>query len=229
VPRVRVVLVRPDTPVNVGATARVVRNTGLSGLDLVSPGDWRTVECWRTAWGAQDVLEAAREFEGLAPALAGASLAVALTGRRPAGAPILDVREAAAELGSLGPDEAASLVFGPETAGLTRDELALCSRLATIPSHADQPSLNLSHAVAVAACEVFRAQSRPETPPRRATHDEKERMLALLREGLLRIEALPGVNTEGYFSEWRALFQRADLTPKEVRLLEHLARKMSRA
>jgi len=83
--------------------------------------------------------------------------------------------------------------------------------------------------VAVAACEAFRAQRRPDTPPRRATHDEKERMLALLREGLLRIEALPGVNTDGYFSEWRALFQRADLTPKEVRLLEHLARKMSRA
>lgn len=228
-PRVRVVLVRPDTPANVGATARVVRNTGLSGLDLVSPGDWRTVECWRTAWGAQDVLEEAREFPDLAPALAGASLAVALTGRRPAGAPILDVREAAAELGSLGPDEAASLVFGPETAGLTRDELALCGRLATIPSHADQPSLNVSHAVAVAACEVFRAPRRPETPPRRATHDEKERMLALLRQGLLSIEALPGVNTEGYFSEWRALFQRADLTPKEVRLLEHLARKLSRA
>ena len=228
-PRVRVVLVRPDTPANVGATARVVRNTGLSGLDLVAPGDWRTVECWRTAWGAQDVLEEAREFPDLAPALAGASLVVALTGRRASGAPILDVREAAAEIGSLGPEETACLVFGPETAGLTRDELALCGRLATIPTHADQPSLNLSHAVAVAACEMFRVESRRDTPPRRATHDEKERMLALLREGLLRIEALPGANTDGYFSEWRALFQRADLTPKEVRLLEHLARKMSRA
>ena len=52
-------------------------------------------------------------------------------------------------------------------------------------------------------------------------------MLGLLREGLRAIEALPGVNTEGYFLEWRGLFQRADLTPKEVRLLEHMARKMA--
>ena len=65
--RVRVVLVRPDSAVNVGATARVVRNYGLRGLDLVSPGDWRTVACWRTAWGAQEVLEEARVFPSCAP------------------------------------------------------------------------------------------------------------------------------------------------------------------
>ena len=51
-------------------------------------------------------------------------------------------------------------------------------------------------------------------------------MLDLLREGLLAIGALPPANTDGFFAEWRALFQRADLTAKEVRLLEHMARKM---
>jgi len=54
-------------------------------------------------------------------------------------------------------------------------------------------------------------------------------MLVLLREGLRAIEALPAVNTEGRFEEWRTLFQRADLTPKEVRLLEHMARKMKQS
>jgi tRNA C32,U32 (ribose-2'-O)-methylase TrmJ len=62
-----------------------------------------------------------------------------------------------------------------------------------------------------------------------ATHDQKERLLGLLREGLLAIEALPRVGTEGYFADWRALVQRSDLTAKELKLLEHLARKMKRA
>ena len=53
-------------------------------------------------------------------------------------------------------------------------------------------------------------------------------MLDLLRAGLRRIEALPARNTDRYFREWQALFFRADLTPKEVRLLEHMARKMAR-
>ena len=65
--------------------------------------------------------------------------------------------------------------------------------------------------------------------PRRATHEEKEALVALLREGLLAIGALPALNTDGYFREWRAIFSRADLTPKELRLLEHMARKMARA
>jgi TrmH family RNA methyltransferase len=225
-PRVRVVLVRPETPANVGATARIVRNTGLTTVALVSPGDWRSVECWRTAWGAHDVLEKAQVFPELDAALAGCAYVAAFSGRHDRGVPALDVREMAAELARLDPDAEAALVFGPEGAGLTLAELALCGRRVRIPAHAGQPSLNLSHAVMVAGYEVFRAGRRLEHAPRRATHDEKERLLVLLRAGLRALEALPADNTDGYFREWRALVQRADLTPRELRLLEHMARKM---
>ena len=228
--RLRVVLVRPETSANVGACARVVRNAGAAGLDLVAPGDWRTVDCWRTAWGASDVLEEARVFDDLGAALAGAAMAVALTGRRHPGAPVADIREAAAAIAGLGRDEGAALVFGPEKTGLTNDEIALCGRCAVIPAHPAQPSFNLSHAVAIAAHEVFRASRRDgESAGPRVTHDQKERLLALLREGLLAIEALPSVNTDGYFADWRALVQRTDLTAKELKLLEHVARKMGQA
>jgi len=227
VARLRIVLVRPETSANVGACARVVRNTGADGLDLVAPEDWRTVDCWRTAWGAHDVLEEARVFGDLAAALAGTAMAVALTGRRHPGAPVADVHDVAAAIAGLGRDETAAFVFGPETTGLTNDEIATCGRSATIPAHPGQPSFNLSHAVAIAAYEVFRASRRDgKSPGPRVTHDQKERLLALLREGLLGIEALPPVNTDGYFADWRALVQRTDLTAKELKLLEHAARKM---
>jgi tRNA/rRNA methyltransferase len=194
----------------------------------VSPGDWRGVECWRTAWGAQEVLEEARVFDSLPAALAGATFVAGFSGRRDAGVPVCDVRELAGELTGLGAEDQVALVFGPESSGLSLEELSLCGRRVRIPSHPQQPSLNLSHAVMVAAYEVFRASRRPVAGTRRASHEEKARMLGLLREGLLRLEALPPANTDGYFQEWRALFERADLTPKEVRLLEHMARKMAR-
>jgi tRNA/rRNA methyltransferase len=225
--RVQVVLVRPGTAANVGAVARAIRNTGLDGLALVAAADWRSVECWRSAWGAHEVLEQARSFGSLAEALAGSALAVGFSGKAGAG-PGRDVREVAAELAGLETGAMASLVFGPESAGLNHAELALCGVRAVIPSHPAQPSLNLSHAVMVAGYEVFRARSAPSAPgERRATHDEKQRMLCLLRDGLRAIEALPRANTEGYFEEWRALFQRTDLTPRELKLLEHMARKMT--
>jgi tRNA/rRNA methyltransferase len=230
VPRVRIVLVRPESAANVGACARVVRNTGADGLDLVQPGDWRSLECWRSAWGAQDVLEQARVFDDLAAALTEAGTSVAFTGRRSPGPRPVDVREAALEIAALGRDETAALVFGPETSGLTNDELIVCGRAATIPSNGAQPSYNLSHAVAIAAYEVHRAGRRGhDEPPRRATHAEKERLLALLRLGLGAIRALPPTHADRSFADWRALVQRAELTERELNLLEHAARKMTLA
>jgi TrmH family RNA methyltransferase len=222
------VLVRPQSPANIGAAARVVRNTGLEGLDLVAPGDWRTLECWRTAWRAQDVLEEARVFQTVTEAVAGATYVAGLSGRKPGGAPALEVREMAREVAALGPEDRVALVFGPETSGLTDGELLACGRRAFIPSHPDQPSLNLSHAVMLAAYEVYRAARRPPAQPRRATTAEKEALLALWREGLEAIEALPPANAAGAFEAWRALVLRADLTPREVGLFEHVARKMVR-
>ena len=224
-------LVRPETPANVGACARVARNTGAAGLDLVSPGDWRTLECWRSAWGAHEVLEQALVFDDLAAALAGASLAIALTGRRPAGmAPVEDVRVAAEAVASLHAEETAALVFGPEASGLSNEEVRTCGRSAIIPSHPAQPSYNLSHAVAIAAYEVHRAlRPRPADTVRRATHEEKQRLIELLRAGLDGIRALPPNGAELSFDDWRELVRRADLTRRELMLLQHAARKMAAA
>lgn len=226
--RVRVVLVRPETSANVGACARIVRNTGAAGLDLVAPGDFRTVECWRTAWGAHEVLEAARVFDQLKAALEGVSLAVAFTGRRRSQGPVvMDVRDAAAQVKGLAREATAALVFGPESNGLTNDELALCGSVATIPADPAQPSYNLSHAVAIAAYEVGRAGRRGgDTPRALATHDQKELVLTLLEPALIAASVLPHANTASYFAGWRAFLHRIDLTPQELGLLEHLAHRL---
>jgi tRNA/rRNA methyltransferase len=224
---VHVVLVRPESPANVGAVARAIANTGLAGLRLVAPGDWRTIECWRSAWGSHEILEQAAVYDDLRAAVADAQAALAFSGKRERGAASVDVREAALEVAGRGA-ETTCLVFGPESTGLTQDELAQCGHRVLIPAHPGQPSLNLSHAVMVAAYEVFRASARPAVGGRRATLEEKTAMRARLREGMIAIGAVPEIDGEGYMREWEALFARADLTPREVRLLEHLGRKMAK-
>lgn len=224
---IRVVLVRPERAVNVGAVARAMRNAGLDELSLVAPGDWRTLECWRSARGAQELLERAQVHEDLEAALADASWVAGFSRRAVADAARLDVRELAEEVAGLPAGRIASLVFGPERTGLRADELVRCGRRAVIPTHPDQPSLNLSHAVAIAGYEVYRARRRGaavRTPG--VTHADKQTLLELARPGLEAVGALPPKSADSAFRGWQAMVQRADLTRADLRRLQHLARRL---
>jgi len=225
--RVRVVLNRPESASNVGAVARVISNTGLAGLDLVQPCDFRTVEAWRMAWRSEDVLEQVRVFESLEEARANAVYIAGFAGREGKRVEPITPRQMASEIASLGENAEAAIVFGCESRGLTEEELGLCQRRVRIPSHPSQPSLNLAQAVMVAAYEIFVASGEPRPKvPERATAGEADLALGAFREALLEIGFLPPDHPEARFVEWRELFGRAGLTARETRVLLALARRI---
>ena len=80
----------------------------------------------------------------------------ALRGAFPAALPLEAAAAAAAAPGEAPPPPVA-LVFGREESGLLEEELLLCSHACAIPSGRSQPSLNLSHAVAVVLSQLFEA------------------------------------------------------------------------
>jgi tRNA/rRNA methyltransferase len=220
-------LVRPEHPANIGAAARAAANMGLSGLDLVAPGDWRTVDAWRMAWGAQEMLERARVLPRLEEALRGSSYTAALSGRSPAYGKAITVKEMARELSALPEDARAAVVFGPESKGLPERDLLLCQRRVRIPASQDRPSLNLAQAVMVTAYEIFMAESLEGIRPlERASAEDAGRALDAFREALLAIGFLPKENPEARFVEWRELFGRAGVSPREVKLILALARRI---
>lgn len=223
-----VVLVRPENPANIGATARAMRNTGLHRLILVAPAPFRTVECWRSAWGAHDVLEAIEEVPDLRSAVERYDHLAAFTGRSNADQPATDVREIAIRFVGLPATARTAFVFGPETAGLSEDELRLCGVRVRIPTHPDQPSINLSHAVLVAGYEWLRASRSP--PPGGdglASGPEREAFLATWRDALVTAGALAEDDTR-YFDRWADFIRRTPLAPRDLRLFVHLARKLKR-
>src|SRR5690348_9197672 len=81
--RVRVVLVEPQTAVNIGATARAMSSMGLSELALVKPiADHRSAEARAVAHNAAELLEAAEVCETVLDACRDAVLIVGTTNRR---------------------------------------------------------------------------------------------------------------------------------------------------
>lgn len=141
----RVVLVEPENPLNVGFVARAMRASGLGDLVIVG-AKWREVpaEAFVTGVSAPEVLKGAALVPVLADALRGCDGAVAFS-RRPSA---LKQKEFVLPDAPSLPGKTA-LVFGRESSGLTREETAQCPYLARIPCR-NGVSLNLGQAVAVA-------------------------------------------------------------------------------
>lgn len=227
--RIRVVLCRPSHPGNIGAAARAMKNMGLSRLALVVPRTFPDSEASARAAGADDILAAANVCASLDEALAGTTLAVALSARsRDLGPQPRTVREAVAELLASTASGEVALVFGNETSGLSNDELQRCHTAVTIPANPEFSSLNLGAAVQVLCYELRLAahggqppsaeQATPFASPL-ATHDEIEGLYTHLEAVMTDTGFFNPAKPGRLLPKLRRLFGRARLEKDEVNIL----------
>lgn len=144
----RVVLVGPENPRNVGFVARAMLCFGASELFVCGvPWTVPPAEARKTGVSALEILDGARVVPDLAAALRGCDGAIAFS-RRPS-----VLRQESFDLPGAPPASLlkgkVALVFGRESNGLTREESALCPAVARIPCR-EGLSLNLGQAAAIA-------------------------------------------------------------------------------
>lgn len=154
--RLRVVLVAPQHPGNIGAAARAMKVMGLTELALVTPQRFPAAEATARSSGADDVLASAQVHETLQGAITDCVLAIGTSARaRHTAWPLLNARDAAqAAVSQALPGQKVALVFGRERSGLTNEELDHCRIHLRIPTNPDYASLNLAAAVQVVSYEV---------------------------------------------------------------------------
>jgi len=227
----RIVLVRPKDPANIGASARAMKNFGLTDLYLVAPQRGLSRHAYALASHADDVLNAATVCETVAEALQGCTLALGTTARpRASEARVYTPREAA-ETSSR---EGVAVLFGPEDYGLSNDDLRHCQGYIQIPTAA-YASLNLAQAVQLVAYEWFVAGAdtgspervRSETASREvASREVLEGMYAQLLHTLHQIGYTDAQRQGSADTLFRSLFDRADLSAREVAALRGLWRQV---
>lgn len=240
---VRIVLVQPESPGNIGAAARALKAMGMSQLVLVKPVC--NPHCDEARWlahNAADTLAKAQVVDTLEEALAETVVSIATTRRlRRQGQPYLTPEEAAALLqertqpiagesvagpaGEPASPRAAAIVFGRESSGLTNEELAACSLQSTIPAHADQQSLNLAQAVMLYAYMLYQRSLRPserEFPWELATHTELEGFYRKLGPWFERMGVKPASTMDNFVSRFRRVLSRFPLESRDVQLLHML-------
>lgn len=155
---IRIVLVRPTHPGNIGATARAMKTMALRRLYLVAPETFPSPEATDRAAGADDLLESAVVCATLDEAIRDCHLVLGTTARqRRIEWPALDPAEGARRLVEAAPRGPVALLFGQERTGLLNTELDRCHFMVTIPADREYSSLNLAAAVQILAYEIHRA------------------------------------------------------------------------
>lgn len=229
--RIKVVLVAPQGPLNIGSVCRAMGNFGFSDLRLVAPEtDHLCDQARRMAVKAKDILESATIYPDLASALADCSFAIGTTRRfGKYREDLYDPDEAAEALVARPTEEPIALVFGREDHGLFTEELDLCQRTLTIPTNDAMPSMNLAQAVSLCLYEVSKADRKvsgaaPDDPSARklASNEVLESMFCHMRRSLVEAGYLDPVNPDHILRGFRRIFGRAGLNDREVRILHGL-------
>ncbi len=183
----RVVLVAPRNPLNIGAAARAMSNFGFSHLRVVNPYELAFREA-RSAVGAAPLLARAEEFKTLADAIEDCTLVVGTTavGRRQPQNPVHRLDQASRLIRKHLIGGCVALLFGSEKRGLSNEDLSHCHWLLRIPTREEQRSMNLGQAVAVCLYELARDPQAASKPEKHipANSADLERLTALLLDAL---------------------------------------------
>jgi tRNA/rRNA methyltransferase len=156
----KVILVEPNGPLNVGSVARLCSNFEVDELRIVSPKcDIFSLEAKKMALKGQKFLDHCKIFDNLEKAIFDCDLVLATCGK-------IDVSK---DSSFESPEDIfnwtisfkkinnLAIIFGREDRGLTNSELLLANKILTIPTSQNNPSLNLSHAVSIVLYELNKA------------------------------------------------------------------------
>jgi len=225
---VRIVLVEPTHPGNIGAVARAMKTMGLADLALVRPRRFPDAEASARASGADDVLAAAQICDSLIEAIGDCGFVAGSSARlRALPCPVIDPRRCAQLVMEHVGTTQCAIMMGTESSGLTNEQMAYCRYLINISANEAYSSLNLAMATQIICYELRMAMlagpgdrpaDRPDAEPLASARE-----LEGLHEHLERI-----LDGTGFFNpehpttlrlRLRRLFLRAELDRTEVNIL----------
>jgi TrmH family RNA methyltransferase len=208
---VRIVLIDPSHPGNVGSVARAMKNMALTDLCLVRPRSFPHAEANALAAGADDVLNQARVVASVEEAIVDCAFIAGTTSRpRSYHWDFVTPRDVAERVVSLPQATRTAILFGSERYGLANEDLQHCNLLVRIPANPDYCSLNLAMSVQLLSYELLLAREQPRS------HVQLEQPLA------------ESADLEHFYAHLEAVLEEIDFPDRTGHLLERLRRLFNR-
>lgn len=215
---VRIIVVEPKNPGNLGAIARLMKNFGLKDLTVVNVHRIPSEDEFRSMKG-NEILSNCKMVDTLEDAIKGLEYVVGTSGVK---------SESPKEVlrNYMNPGEFVELakkingkigiVLGREDIGLLNKELAMCDFFIHIPADEKYPIFNVSSAAAILFYEIFK--EKRSTKRESIAREESDRLIERFRESLIE-NNYPEHRVYKTTLLFRRVISRAILSPYEYRIL----------
>ncbi len=230
----KVILVEPNGPLNVGSVARLCSNFEVDELRVVSPKcDILSLEAKKMALKGQQYLHHCKIFNNLENAIFDCDIVIATSGRIDVGKD--SFFESSADVFnwvfSLKKIKNLAIVFGREDRGLSNNELLLANKILNIPTSNNNPSLNLSHAVSIVLYELNKSSTKNFKKELEkinlASSKQINDSFLEIEEMLLRVGYLLKHTSRAKISKFKKYILRANTSMHEINVLRGIVHQIN--
>lgn len=216
------ILIEPEDPVNIGASARALKNMGFKNLELLNPVKYYINEAKYVACSGVDVLENAIVYDDFKKAIMDKNLIVGTTRRlgKRRGL-ILPLKEGVKRIIKFAKKNKVAILFGRERNGLNNKEVEECGFLITIPASHIAPSINLAQSVLLVAYELSQKTLKSQIP-KLVKYSELTPLYDRIKKALELLDYIPRGDRkleEKIMRNLKHLIGRAGLTDWELRMI----------
>ena len=219
------ILVRPQMGENIGSVARAIKNFNIKYLRIVNPRcTWPSQRAIATSVGAKDVLKSAKIYDSIEKSIEDLDIIFASSSRiRKVNKKVISVTNLKTKFIK---DKKIGFIFGPESSGLSNDEISCADYLVKIPTNEKFSSLNLSHSAIIFCFEIFKHFSKSKYNYKTgykssiATKSEVNKFLNFIIKGLDKKGFLqPKHKRSSMVRNINNIFHRTNLSEQEIRIL----------
>ena len=218
------ILHKPQLSENIGACARGMKNFNFQKLIVIKPKPiFPNDKILATSVGAKNIIQKAKVFENLEPALKNIDYVIATSARfRNKNIKHIQLDD----LKKIDFSKKVAFLFGSEASGLSNNEVSYANYTLQVPTNPEFKSLNLSHSLIIIAyyvTSIIKTKSSSFNKSQKIKSASKKEILSMTNLCIRNLNEINFFNPKEkkpiMLENLRNIFYKMELSAKETRIL----------
>ena len=226
-----IILFEPQLEENIGAAARAMLNFNFHNIRIIKKGWKPSKVSFKNSAKADEILKNAKVFNNLEDAINDLQFVFATSNRkRDLNTDLVNLKQGTKIINNY-KNSKVGILFGPERSGLTNEHIALCDKIIEIPLNKNFKSLNLAQSVLLVVYELFNLTLSKTNFVKIKKTKKKELLIffKVLQNYLEKGNFFKVKEKKKYtMRNVKTIFNKADLTEKEIKILLGIVKNLTK-